>query len=62
MKVAQYLDIQEEIDFFENYRKSLNDFLNAESMNIKISEYMRIVDETKRVEKHIKYLKDEDIK
>ena len=50
--------MEEDIKYFKNYKKLLNDFLYVESKYLTVETYMEIVNETKVIETHIKKLKE----
>lgn len=51
-----YRIVEAEIEYFKKYKNLLNDFISADNMQIKLFEYMSIVEEIKDVETHIKTL------
>lgn len=55
-KEMNYRIVEAEIEYFKKYKNLLNDFISADNMQIKLFEYMSIVEEIKDVETHIKTL------
>jgi hypothetical protein len=51
-----------DINYFKSYKKELNNFLNAESLNLTVKKYMEIVIETQTVETYISKLKNKIVK
>lgn len=56
-EVIEETKIEKEIKYFADYKKSLHDFMNVESLNLSIKEYMQIVIETQVVSSHLEKLK-----
>jgi hypothetical protein len=46
----------EDVIYFKRYKRLLEEYLNAESLNLKIGCYMKVVEEIKEVGKYINEL------